>query len=162
MTLSHVRSALLHALRPLVALLLPATLAAQGVTTTAINGIVSDVAAVEGGAISDASVVAVHEPSGTTYRAQTRAGGVFNIPNMRVGGPYRITATAIGFEPASETIENLNLAENRRVDFRLTRQAVQLEELEVTAAEDEVLNGGRTGAATFIVASARAWRSRRE
>jgi outer membrane receptor protein involved in Fe transport len=148
-TLSFVRTALLL-IRPLVLLLLPATLAAQGVTTTAINGIVSDAAGADGGAITDANVVAVHEPSGTTYRAQTRSGGVFNIPNMRVGGPYRITATAIGFELESETIDNLNLAENRRVDFQLTRQAVQLEELEVTAAEDEVLNGGRTGAATFI------------
>jgi hypothetical protein len=148
-TVSDVRAALLHACRPLplLLLLLPATLAAQGVTTGAINGIVSDA---EGGAIADANVVALHEPSGTSYRAQTRSGGVFNILNMRVGGPYRITATAIGFEPVSDTITNLNLAENRRVDFSLTRQAVQLEELEVTAAEDEVLNGGRTGAATFL------------
>jgi hypothetical protein len=130
--------------------LLPATLTAQGVTTAAINGIVSDAAAVEGGALTDASVVAVHAPSGTTYRAQTRAGGVYNIPNMRVGGPYHITATAIGFEPRTDTVPNLNLAENRRTDFRLSRQAVQLEELQVTAAEDDVLNGGRNGAATFI------------
>jgi hypothetical protein len=149
-TVSSVRTTLLLAVRLLLLLLLPAPLAAQGVTTTAINGIVSEASDAEGGAISEASVVAVHEPSGTTYRAQTRAGGVFNIPNMRVGGPYRITATAIGFEPDSETIDNLNLAENRRVDFQLKRQAVQLQELEVTAAEDEVLNGGRTGAATFI------------
>jgi hypothetical protein len=75
---------------------------------------------------------------------------VYNIPNMRVGGPYRITATAIGFEPGRDTVSNLNLGENRRVDFGLERQAVRLEELEVTAAEDEVLNGGRNGAATFI------------
>ena len=150
MTVSSVRTTLHHLVCPLALLLLPATLTAQGVTTAAINGIVSDVAAEEGGAISEASVVAVHEPSGTTYRAQTRAGGVFNIPNMRVGGPYRITATAIGFEPASDTIETLNLAENRRIDFQLKRQAVELQELEVTAAADEVLNGGRNGAATFI------------
>jgi hypothetical protein len=149
-TVSSVRTTLRHLVCPLALLLLPATLTAQGVTTAAINGIVSDVAAEEGGAISEASVVAVHEPSGTTYRAQTRAGGVFNIPNMRVGGPYRITATAIGFEPASDTVENLNLAENRRIDFQLKRQAVELQELEVTAAADEVLNGGRNGAATFI------------
>jgi hypothetical protein len=149
-TVSSVRTTLHHLVCPLALLLLPATLTAQGVTTAAINGIVSDVAAEEGGAISEASVVAVHEPSGTTYRAQTRAGGVFNIPNMRVGGPYRITATAIGFEPASDTVETLNLAENRRIDFQLKRQAVELQELEVTAAADEVLNGGRNGAATFI------------
>ena len=148
MTVPVVRTALLRAV-PLLILLFPASLTAQGVTTAAINGIVSDTAAVEGGAIPNATVVAVHAPSGTTYRAESRAGGVFNIPNMRVGGPYHVTATAIGFEPKTDTIPNLNLGENRRTDFRLTRQVVRLQELEVTA-EDEVLNGGRTGAATFL------------
>ncbi len=147
MTLPDVRTTLLRLVCPLALLLLPAALAAQGVTTAAINGIVSDT---EGTPVVDGNVVALHEPSGTQYRAQTRSGGVYNIPNMRVGGPYRVTATAIGFEPRTDSVANLNLGQNLRLDFQLTRQAVELQELEVIAAEDEVLNGGRSGAATFI------------
>ncbi len=147
MTLRDVRSAMLSVVCPLAVLLLPATLYAQGVTTTAVNGIVTDT---DGVPVADATIVALHEPSGTRYSAVSRSGGAYNLPNLRVGGPYRVTATAIGFEPRAEQSLTLNLGENRRIDFRLIRQAVQLQELEVTAAEDQVLNGGRNGAATFI------------
>src|ERR1041385_5403683 len=39
---------------------------------------------------------------------------------------------------------------NSRLDMQPTRQAVRLAELQVTGEKDEVLNAGRTGAATFI------------
>ncbi|MGH7629788.1 MAG: carboxypeptidase-like regulatory domain-containing protein, partial [Gemmatimonadales bacterium] len=147
MTLPDVRTALLRLVFPLVLVLLPNTLTAQGVTTSAVNGIVTDL---DGVPVADANIVALHEPSGTRYSAVSRSGGAYNLPNLRVGGPYRVTATAIGFEPRAEPNLTLNLAENRRLDFRLSRQAVELQELEVIAREDEVLNGGRNGAATFI------------
>lgn len=118
----------------------PTVLWGQGVTTAAINGFVTG----EGRApIVDATVVAVHQPSGTQYRAVTRTGGAYSLPNLRVGGPYRITATAIGFQPRSEENVFLTLAENSRHDFQLTPQTVQLEEIAVTGERDEVLNAGR-------------------
>src|SRR5438552_13909788 len=67
----------------------------QGVTTAALSGVV---AAQDGTPLADATIVAVHVPSGTQYRAVTRAGGAYNVPNMRVGGPYRVTATRIGYK----------------------------------------------------------------
>ena len=125
----------------------PVTAVAQGVTTAALNGVVSDTA---GTPIPDANILAVHVPSGTSYRGLTRSGGAFSIPNMRVGGPYRISIRAIGFEPKDQEDVFLNLGQNLRIDFTLTRQVVQIAELQVTGERDEVLNAGRTGAATFI------------
>ena len=145
------RTILLHSVRRLLAmcagLYIPSAVSGQGVTTAAMSGVVADTA---GSSLADANVVAVHVPSGTQYRAVTRAGGAYNIPGMRIGGPYRVTATRIGFR--SHTEENLVLAlgQDLRVDFRLEPQAVQLEAVEATGARDEVLNAGRTGAATFI------------
>src|SRR5512143_3636827 len=79
------------------ALLLPARHAlAQGVTTGSITGVVVDA---QKQAVPGASVVAVHEPSGTRYEAATRADGRFSIPGMRVGGPYSVTASLSGFQP---------------------------------------------------------------
>ncbi len=127
--------------------LLPAPLAGQGVTTSALSGLVS---AVEGATPAAASILAIHLPSGTQYRAVTRGGGAYSIPNMRVGGPYRITASAIGFAPEVKEDVYLSLGQTFRLDFRLVRQAVRLEELAVLAGRDEVLNAGRSGAATFI------------
>ena len=78
---------------PFALLGVPAVISAQGVTTAAMSGVV---AAQDGTPLADATIVAVHVPSGTQYRAVTRAGGAYNVPNMRVGGPYRVTATRIG------------------------------------------------------------------
>ena len=85
------------ALLALCALLWPIGHAsAQGVTTGSITGIVYDA---QKAPVPGASVVAVHEPSGTRYEATIRADGRFSIPGMRVGGPYTVTATLTGFQP---------------------------------------------------------------
>lgn len=131
----------------LLCLAVRSPLSAQGVTTGAISGIVSDQA---GAALENAIVTAVHEPSGTSYRATARAGGAYTILNMRVGGPYRVTARLIGYEARTETSVMLALAQNLRLDFALAPQAVQVTGIEVAARRDEVLNADRTGAATFI------------
>src|SRR2546430_6784455 len=65
----------------------------QGVTTAAMSGVV---AAKDGTPLADAMIVAVHVPSGTQYRAVTRAGGADNIPNMRIGGAGRGAAPRLG------------------------------------------------------------------
>ena len=124
----------------------PSIAVAQGVTTAAISGIITDQ---DGSALSDATVTALHVPSGTSYRAVSRAGGAYAIPGMRVGGPYTITVNLIGHAPSTERNIDLSLGQNRRLDFRLQRQAVTVEGI-TAVAEDEVMNADRTGAATFI------------
>ena len=124
-----------------------AGLVAQGVTTASLTGLI---ASEQGPPIVQANVLAVHLPSGTQYRAVARAGGAYTIPNMRVGGPYRVTVSYIGYQPKTENEVFLSLGQSLRLDFKLAPQAVQLAGLEVTAARDEVLNAGRNGAATFI------------
>jgi len=126
---------------------LPAGAAAQGVTTAAIDGFITQES---GEPIADANIVAVHLPSGTAYHAVARSGGAYTIANMRVGGPYRVTASYIGFEPKTQDSVYLNLGQTQRVDLQLKAQAVQLQEIAVTGEEDKVLNPDRTGAATFI------------
>ena len=69
---------------------------------------------------------------------------------MRVGGPYRVTASMIGFQPKTAENVQLNLGETQRVDLELEPQVVELEEIAVTAAADDVLDAGRTGAATYV------------
>ena len=74
---------------------------AQGVTTGAITGIVINT---QQQPVGGASVIAIHEPSGTTYEGVTLADGRFSIPGMRVGGPYSVTvaytrAGGTAFEP---------------------------------------------------------------
>src|SRR2546430_15476392 len=61
-------------------------LRAQGVTTAAIAGVVTDSS---GAPLEGARAVALHRPSGTAYAGMTRADGRVTIPRQRVGGPSR-------------------------------------------------------------------------
>src|SRR5204863_2445569 len=105
-------------------LCMPALLHGQGVTTAAMSGVVTDQ---NGAPLPDANVVAVHVPSGTQYRAVTRAGGTYNVPNMRVGGPYRVTATRIGYRSHTEADVFLSLGQDLRVDFRSEEHTSELQ-----------------------------------
>ena len=121
--------------------------AAQGVTRAGLSGFVFDQA---GEPLPGTNVVAVHEPTGTQYGAATSASGAFQIPNVRVGGPYTVTASFVSFEPAVESGLQLQLGQTTQLEFRLADSATELEGLEVTAESDDVLNADRTGAATSI------------
>src|SRR5438105_7849082 len=97
-------------------------LRAQGLTTSAVAGIVTDSG---GTAVDGARVVAVHLPSGTTYAAITRADGRFTIPGMRVGGPYRVTVTEVGYRPEAQNGINLTLGVTSDLRFRLAHATVE-------------------------------------
>ena len=128
-------------------LLSSGNLVAQGVTTGGVEGAVTD----DGGRpLIGASITAVHVPSGTTYQTLSRTGGVYTIPGMRVGGPYSVTASIIGYTDGAEDDVNVALGQDRRVDFILSAEAIQLEALRVEGTQDDVLNSSRTGAETLI------------
>jgi hypothetical protein len=124
---------------------------AQGVTTGQIAGIVVDA---QKQPIAGASVIAIHEPSGTSYEAATRADGRFSIPNMRVGGPYTVTIAYTGgggaaFEPQTKQDIVVNLGVATDLAFEVTGITVT-ETVTVTAVTDTVFSSARTGAATSV------------
>jgi hypothetical protein len=127
--------------------LLPCSLLAQGVTTASLSG---TVLSEKGEPLPGANVVAVHEPTGTKYGVAVRTTGQYNIVNMKVGGPYTVTASLVGYKGESQRSVFLSLGQEGRVEFRLIEAAVQSQEVLVTAEVDPVLNAGRTGAATYI------------
>lgn len=128
-------------------LLLPTVALAQGVTTAGMNGLVTNE---KGEPLPGANVIAVHEPSGTQYGAAVRTSGLFDLPNTRVGGPYTVTVSFIGYKSQKKENVYLSLGQTVRIDFQLIEEAIQVGEVIVTAEQDEVLNSGRTGAATYL------------
>jgi outer membrane receptor protein involved in Fe transport len=123
------------------------TLRAQGVTTAAIAGTVTDSS---GTALAGAHVVAVHVPSGTEYAAVSRADGRFTIPGMRVGGPYKVTVTVVGYRPEAQDQIVLTLGGTTDLRFSLGQVSVELAPVVVTATSNPVFSSERTGAATTI------------
>lgn len=140
-----------------LALVLGVTLAladsarAQGVTT---SSIISTVRGADGAPIAGARVTAVHVPSGTTYGATTRMDGRATLPGMRIGGPYRVSVVAIGFEPQAREDVYLALGVASDLSFTMRAAAVALQEITVTAEGETVFSSERTGAATTVPQSA--------
>lgn len=130
--------------------LLSSGLFAQGVTTGAMNGIVTDS---KGDALLGANVVAVHQPSGTKYGTAVRTGGAFNLPNLKIGGPYSVTVSHVGYKTQTQENVFIGLGQNLRLDFKLIEEILTTGVIEVTAEQDAVLNSGRTGAATYITST---------
>jgi hypothetical protein len=120
---------------------------AQGVTTGMIAGVVADS---QGGVVPGATVVAIHEPSGTSYEAVSQGDGRFTLPGLRVGGPYKVTATLAGFGTEAREGVTVSLGVATDLDFKLKVAAVA-EEVTVTATFDPVFSTSRTGAATAIM-----------
>lgn len=75
---------------------------AQGVTTSSINGKITDNA---GEPLFGANIVAVHGPTGTKYGVVSDFDGYYRISNMRVGGPYKIDISYVGF--ATKSFDNV-------------------------------------------------------
>ena len=120
---------------------------AQGSTTAALAGNVVDE---KGEGLPGATVIAIHEPTGSRYGGSTRADGRYNIVNMRVGGPYKVTVTFVGYKDAVQTGIVLTLAQELRQNFKLEVNQSQLEEVKVVASRSSIINSGRTGAATTV------------
>ena len=141
------RSCLVSAIGAVLAVATLATpSAAQGVTTAAITGVVKDS---QGAVVPGATIVAVHEPSGTTYTGVSQGDGRYNVPGMRVGGPYKITAELQGFGTEEKTNITLNLGVTTDIEFDLKLAAVS-ETVQVVGEVNPVFSSGRTGAATAV------------
>ena len=119
----------------------------QGVTSATISGEVLDE---NEEALPGANVVAVHEPSGSRYGTTTGESGNFTIANVRVGGPYTITVSFVGYQSKREADIQLDLGERRRFSFQLQPQTEQLDEVEVTAQQGAVFDESRKGLSTNI------------
>ena len=123
------------------------TLFAQGVTTASINGVVTDA---DGNPLPGANVIAVHVPSGTQYGTSTGKTGIYNLLNLKIGGPYNVTVSYVGYTKEKKGGFSLNIGEKFRLDFKLSSKSVELGEITVSTTKDATLNSQRTGAATII------------
>lgn len=126
--------------------LAPATFAQ--VTTGNITGSVS---AADGSALPGVTVEAIHTPTGTRYDAVTGSNGRFVIPNVRVGGPYRVTATLEGFRTFTEDRVQVPLGASADVPVVLQLETVS-ESIVVTASADAIINPNRNGATSAVSA----------
>ena len=131
-----------------VCLLLLGFLAKAQETTSEIQGTVSDNGQTP---LAGATITAIHQPTGTKYATTSRKNGQYNLANIRVGGPYLITTTFVGFQEEKQNSIFLTLGTAFKADFTLQTSAASLTEVVVTGRKsDKVFSKSRTGSAEII------------
>ncbi|HAK80369.1 MAG TPA: hypothetical protein DCM71_26590, partial [Runella sp.] len=117
------------------------------VTASSIRGVVKDT---KGSELPGATVVAIHTPSGSKYGTVTNDKGRFVLPSVRVGGPYKVVVTFVGFKEQSKDDIYANLGASADANFSLTEDGKELQEVVVTSGRSDIFSSGRTGAATTL------------
>src|ERR1035437_2991793 len=116
-------------------------------TSASINGTVVDQ---NGNPLLGATIIAVHSPSGSLYGANSRADGRYNITGLRVGGPYTITVSLIGYTTQKDEGNLLSLGQNLKINFICPEKTIEIKGVTVTGEKNSILSAGRTGAATSL------------
>lgn len=125
----------------LIMLLLFSLRIAAQETSGGLHGIVKDAA---GQPIPGAIVVAIHTASGTRYGTAAGTDGRYNLPGLRIGGPYTIEVKFMGMQTETRTIPQITLGENATLNFVLTDNAKALSEV-VVKGQKKTVNTYGTG-----------------
>ncbi|MEG2849757.1 MAG: carboxypeptidase-like regulatory domain-containing protein, partial [Bacteroidales bacterium] len=118
------------------------------VTTSSMSGKVTEA---NGAPVVGAAVVAIHTPSGSQYYSITDNSGNYRIQNMRIGGPYAIEVSLLGFGTNKYSGGNLRLGENFVHNVKLSEEAIALNEVIVSAGiVNPILNSDKSGTSLNI------------
>jgi len=121
---------------------------AQGETTSAIVGQVSDVS---GAVVPDATVTITNQETGLRRTEKTDSGGHLNFPQLKPG-TYTVRVEAEGFEPQQADNVFSGLGQKQTVNFTL-RVAQSKETVEV-GAEAPIINPSNANTSTTLNAPA--------
>src|SRR5476651_14597 len=115
------------------------------VTTSSFTGIIKDS---KGVTLPGATIRATHTPSGTNYSTTTNANGRFTLPNVRIGGPYTVIVSFIGFQSQTYNDIVLKLGEPFLLNVTMSETGVALSEVKITGTK--AINVARAGESTNI------------
>ncbi|MDD4820858.1 MAG: carboxypeptidase regulatory-like domain-containing protein [Flavobacteriales bacterium] len=132
----------------LLVVLLAGTLGAYAqVTTASIAGVVTDT---NKEALPGATVKATHTPSGTVYYVSTQVNGRFNIAGMRIGGPYTIEISFVGYKNENISNVNLSIGEEATYNVVLAEDAATLDDVIIVGERNPIISSNRTGSQEII------------
>lgn len=116
-------------------------------TTAEITGLITD----EKLPLVGAAIVATHTPTGTEYSTVSRKDGRYNIPNLKIGGPYIVTVSFVGYKEQRKDSIMLLIGQDYKVDFILIQQAKELDSVILqNGQQGKVFNNNHTGPQEII------------
>ena len=128
-------------------MMIAGTVAFAQVTSSTIGGRISD----KDGAVAGATVIAVYQPTNTSYYALTDKTGNYRISGVTPGGPYIISVEMLGYRKVENRNVYAPLGETILVDAVLEDESLNLEAAVFVAdGNDNGMNIKRSGAGTSV------------
>lgn len=115
------------------------------VTSSSMSGRVTDAV----GPLVGVTVIAIHTPSGTKYGSVTNSEGNYNLPGMRVGGPYSVELSYLGYGKNTTTNIMIRLGAPYVHNVVLSEENVSLDQVVITTKRTK-FSAEKTGATTNI------------
>ena len=113
------------------------------ITTSTLSGVVKNE---KGEVLVGATVHAVHQPTGSEYKSSSNKSGFYTIPAVRVGGPYVIHVSYVGYKKNEVTDINTALGLTTNVNVILIDDSKSLKEVVVVGTKNNVFSKDKTGA----------------
>jgi len=120
------------------------TIASFGqITTSTLSGVIKNE---KGEKLVGATINVLHQPTGTKYSSSTNAQGGYIIPGARVGGPYIMKVTYVGYKAKEVSDINTSLGLTTNIDVVLIEESKALKEVVVVGTKNNVFSKDKTGA----------------
>ena len=113
------------------------------ITTSTLSGVIKNE---KGEKLVGATINVVHQPTGTKYSSSTNAQGGYIIPGARVGGPYIMKVTYVGYKAKEVSDINTSLGLTTNIDVVLIEESKALKEVVVVGTKNNVFSKDKTGA----------------
>jgi hypothetical protein len=117
------------------------------VTTATLSGVIKDA---NGKGLPSATVTVEFPDAGIKQVLTTKDDGRFTVPNLRVGGPYRVTVNHVSHKDGVSENIFLELGLNNTIEFTLQDKTTELSNVTVSASGAKIFDNKRTGASTNI------------
>jgi hypothetical protein len=117
------------------------------ITTSNVSGIIKDAS---NSPLEGATIVLLHQPSGTKYSTTSNRVGAYDFLNVRIGGPYKLTVSGVGFKNFEEYDIYAPLGSTINVDVKMEVASTTMENIVVRGQLSSLINSKSNGAKVTI------------
>jgi len=122
----------------------------SGYSQVTTSGMIGKITGANNESLPGATVVAVHEPSGTQYGTIANSEGRFTLQGMRTGGPYKVEVSFVGYNKETYTEITLFLGESFVLNVTLKEDKVEVGEVIVVGFKPSAFGTNKSGISTNI------------
>jgi hypothetical protein len=103
-------------------------------------------------ALSGANIILTHTPTNTQYSIISDSKGHFRFSNIKIGGPYHLKVSFLGYQSFESNNTYLKLGQTERVKVILIEENIEIDEVIISAKRNRknTFDGDKTSSETVL------------